>query len=91
MNKAKDNSEVAEQRRKTFNEKAPAYLEKLFTTVFNRTHDRYLADEISQQAIVRYWIQMEKENWQLKIKDEEAYLIQIASLLLMEGNSQTMV
>lgn len=90
MNRAENNSEVAEKKRKIFNENAPAYLNKLFETVFSRTQDRDLADEISQQAIVKYWSQMEKENWQLEIKDEEAYLIRIARFLLMERNSQTL-
>jgi RNA polymerase sigma factor (sigma-70 family) len=85
MNRAEDGSEVAEQKRKIFHERAPLYLDMLFAVVSRLTHDRELANEVAQQAIVKYLSQMENKNWQLEIENEGAYLIRIAKKLVRDG------
>jgi RNA polymerase sigma factor (sigma-70 family) len=80
-----DDGDVAEQRRKRFNERAPAYLNMLFAIVFSVTRDRELAHEIGQQAMVKYLSRMENENWQLDIENEGAYLVRIAKNLVNDG------
>lgn len=84
MSKTDDNT-VAVQRRKHFDDNAPAYRKKLFAIIFSKTHDPELSNEIAQEALVRYLNKMEKERWQLKIENEEAYLVQIAQNLLVDG------
>jgi RNA polymerase sigma factor (sigma-70 family) len=78
-------SDVAVDRRKQFEQRAPAYLNMLFAIVFSITHDRELSTEITQQALVNYLSRREAENWQQDIKNEGAYLVQIARHLLTDG------
>ena len=85
MRRGEDDSEVAEQKRKTFNEKAPAYLNMILAIVFSLTRDRELAHEIGQQTMVKYLDRMEKENWTLEIENEAAYLARMARNLVNDG------
>jgi RNA polymerase sigma factor (sigma-70 family) len=79
-----DECDVAEQRRKRFNERAATYLNMLFAIVFSMTHDRELAHEIVQEAMMRYLSRMKDENWQLEIENEGAYLVRIAKNLVKD-------
>ena len=85
MNRPENDSEVAEQKREIFRERAPAYLQMLFAVVFKWTRDRELALEIGQQAMVKYLSQMESENWLLEIKNERTYLFRIARNLVSDA------
>ena len=82
MDRPENDSEVAEQKREIFRERAPEYLQMLFAMVFRRTRDGELTREIVQQTMVRYLSQKERENWQLEIPNERAYLVGIAQKLL---------
>src|SRR5215216_281650 len=85
MDRPENDSEVAEQKREMFRERAPAYLQMLFAVVFKWTRDREFAREIGQQAMVKYLSQMESQNWQLEIKNERTYLFRIARNLVSDA------
>jgi RNA polymerase sigma factor (sigma-70 family) len=72
------------ERRKRFHEKAQEYLEILsaFVTRFTREHE--LAQEIAQRTIVNYLSRREADNWQQDIKNEAAFLFQMARNLLRD-------
>lgn len=80
-----DSNVIAEQKRKEFHKKARAYWDMLFAIVFSLTRDCELAHEVAQQTMLKYLRLMEKENWQLEIKNEGAYLIVIAKNLVNDG------
>lgn len=86
MGREDDDSDViAEQKRKEFHKKAPAYWDMLFAIVFSLTKDCELAHEVAQQTMVQYLRRMEKEHWQLEIENEGAYLVRIAKNLVNDG------
>lgn len=82
MSDEKVDNKVAVKRRKQFDDSAPAYRNKVFAVVLNKTHDHELSNEISQEAITKYLTAREKEHWQSEIENEEAYIVQIALNLL---------
>src|SRR4029079_3905019 len=84
MNQA-DDSDVAVERRKRFEEKAEKYRKMLVGFVVRRTHDPELAEEIAQQTLLNYLTIREAENWQRDIKNEAGYLIKIARNLMNDG------
>jgi len=84
MNQA-DDSDVAVERRKRFEEKAPKHRKMLVGFVVRRTHDPELAEEIAQQTLLNYLTIREAENWQRDIKNEAGYLIKIARNLMNDG------
>jgi len=80
------------EQRTRFYEKAQDYLEILsaFVTRFTREHE--LAREIAQRTIVNYLSRREADNWQQGIKNEAAYLSQMAhNLLVDECSSQSKI
>jgi DNA-directed RNA polymerase specialized sigma subunit, sigma24 homolog len=85
MGREDDSDVIAEQKRKEFHKKAPAYWDMLFAIVFSLTKDCELAHEVAQQTMVQYLRRMEKEHWQLEIENEGAYLVRIAKNLVNDG------
>lgn len=75
-------NQVAVERRKHFDDNAPAYRTKLFSIVFNKTHDPEFSHEMSQEALLKYLVAMEKAHWLLEIENEEAYLVRIVQNLV---------
>lgn len=84
MNSQDDNEVVVPPKRKEFDEEAPRYRNLLFAIMFSITHDRELADEISQQAIFKYFCFQEKNQWEAEVDNEQAYVVQIAKNLLKD-------
>ena len=79
-----DPSDVAVQRRKRFQERAPAYVKMLLAAILSLTHDRELSNDVVQQTMVNYLSLREAENWQQEIENEPAYLRRIANNLLAD-------
>lgn len=84
MNQDNDH-EVAVQRRERFQKNAPKYLEMLLAIVLRLTGKPELSREIAQQTMFKYFIRMEAENWQQEVKNEGAYLAQMARNLVKDG------
>jgi len=84
MNQEDDSDVVAVERRKLFDERAPAYLKMLLAIIFSIIRDRELTNEIVQETFAKYVSRREDENWQTDVENEGAYLTTIAKNLLKD-------
>ena len=81
-----DESDVeALQRRERYYQQAEELTKKLSARVYTWTHDIERTEDLVQRVHLRYLEQMEAEGWEREIRNELAYLTQMARNLLVDG------
>jgi RNA polymerase sigma factor (sigma-70 family) len=79
-----ESEQAANEKRMEFEEKWPLHFNNLYPYVLNLTRNKADAEDITQDALICFKEHMEKNKWDVKFDNEDAYRRRIAHNLYMD-------